>query len=189
MEKKSKGAYLEKALDLAEKSVKRIVVVEDAPEYIKKQLDEQKFNEEDDFILNITGGTKVMAIAVYEYFQNKKSKFYYVPIGKNVIKDMNTLQTTPLRYRLNLSEYLTLNSLHYEYDNTLLCDEHTTFAFFNQLKRNNFWRNNQIKYAQEENTPELKRYYSGAWFEEYVYLRIKNDFGLKDDAIAMSVKV
>lgn len=189
MKKKKKDVFLEKALGLPENSTKRIFVVEDDFDYIKKELNGQQFNDADDYILNITGGTKVMSIVVYEYFQKKKAKFYYVPIGKNIIKDLQTEQTIQLQYRLNLSEYLTLNSLRYESDNTLLCDAQTTYSFFNELKKRNFQINYRIKNAHNENSPELKRYYSGEWFEEYVYLRIKKDFYLQNEDIASSLKI
>ncbi len=39
--------------------------------------------ENSEFVVNLTGGTKIMSIAAYEYFKDFSSKMIYVPIPKN----------------------------------------------------------------------------------------------------------
>ncbi len=189
MEKKKKRHYLLSALGIDAAQSRCIVVVEDNYEYIINELNKQAFGNDDEYILNITGGTKVMSIALYEFFKDKKSSFYYVPIGKNEIMDLRAHTIRTLSYRLNLKEYLTLNSLHFECDNGFLLPPETAYATFEQFRKKRFYIPSKCKNAQALPMPEERRYYAGAWFEDYVYLRIKNDFNLHDGEIAKSVKI
>jgi hypothetical protein len=112
------GARLEKALKLKKDSVQRIVVSEkDLKETIGK-LETVSFNNDDRFIVNLTCGTKIMSIGVYEYFSQFDSSFYYIPIGKNIIENVGTSEDIPLNYRVNLQEYLTLYGLTFTNDTT-----------------------------------------------------------------------
>lgn len=62
------------------------------------------------FIVNITGGTKPMSLAAYEFFKELPSQIFYVPIGKNfywkIFPKMND-KIVNITYQLSLSEYLT----------------------------------------------------------------------------------
>ena len=189
MEEKKKQMLLVQALGVEPSRVSCIVVVEDNYDYIIGRLKEQKFKDQDEFILNITGGTKLMAIAVYEFFKTMKSKFFYVPIGKNYIVDLKAKTIHNLNYQLKLEEYLLLNSLHCECDSSFLFPKAEAYHVFAEMARNKFEVIDKIKNAQSLPTPEERRYYSGAWFEDYVYLRIKDAFGLTDDKIGKSVKI
>ena len=64
------------------------------------------------YIINITGGNKVMALAAYEIFREigQKVVIDYMPIGKNefvqVFPRRKPLKVSMIRERLNLDEYL-----------------------------------------------------------------------------------
>lgn len=191
MENNAKGVNLEKALEIPENSVSRIIVVEDDLDAIKDELSKQEFSETDQYILNITGGTKVMSIAVYEFFQTFNAVYYYVPIGKNVIKELYQTTEIKLRYRLNLFEYFALNGLRYESDKTFMYSETHTQKLFNRFKNANF---NRYKVPEILNSQTLsdnkdKRYYGGEWFEEYVYSRIKRENNLPEEAICKGARI
>lgn len=130
-----------------------------------------------------------MSLAVHEYFCQFNASFVYVPIGKNSYYDFSTDQTNSLDYRVSLNEYFTLYGLAYDYDNDLICDAQRPFNLFNEQKMSNFYLTEELRYAQKAPRPELRRYLGGEWFEEYVYLRIKRDFKLRDEDIAKSVKI
>lgn len=191
-ETKKKSLWLEKALCIKENSVHRIPVVEDDFDGIKSCLANENFSSEDDYILNLTGGTKIIPLAVYEFFKDGfHSKFYYVPIGKNVIKDLLSDNEIPLNYRMNLQEYLTLNSLRYECDNSLIYDEDFTNDLFERFRKVKFNRYKVKEIRESQNLPDStdKRYYGGIWFEEYCYTRLKREENLPDDAICKSAKI
>lgn len=68
-----------------------------------------------EFIINLTGGTKIMAIAAYEYFKDYNSRMVYVPIPKNEFitpfPKKSPGKPTALTLRLNVVQYLTAYGL------------------------------------------------------------------------------
>ena len=191
-EEKKKSFWLENALKLPENSVRRITVVEDDFEGIMAELQRQNFSKSDEYILNLTGGTKVMPLAVYEFFKNDfYAQFYYVPIEKNVIKGLSTQSEQPLNYRMNLDEYFTLQGLRYECDNTLLYTKEHTENLFERFRKAKFNRNriDEIKNSQTLPTSKERKYYGGVWFEEYCYNRLKKEQNLPNEAICKSAKI
>ena len=189
MEMQEKAMHLEVALGRKEGSVRRIVVANDNYKEILDALRAEQLSGSVEYVVNITGGTKTMSLAVHEYFCKFKASFIYVPIGKNSYYDFSTDQTHSLDYRVSLNEYFTLYGLAYDYDNDLICDAQRPFNLFNEQKMSNFYLTEELRYAQKAPRPELRRYLGGEWFEEYVYLRIKRDFKLRDEDIAKSVKI
>lgn len=189
MEMQEKAMHLEVALGRKEGSVRRIVVANDNYKEILDALHAKQLSDSVEYVVNITGGTKTMSLAVHEYFCQFNASFVYVPIGKNSYYDFSTDQTHSLDYRVSLNEYFTLYGLAYDYDNDLICDAQRPFNLFNEQKMSNFYLTKELRYAQKAPRPELRRYLGGEWFEEYVYLRIKRDFNLRDEDIAKSVKI
>jgi hypothetical protein len=66
--------------------------------------------DEDEIFVNITGGTKMMAIAVYDYFQKFSARIFYVTFGKNTYTQVFPLiksKVSQFTYSLSLKEYLT----------------------------------------------------------------------------------
>lgn len=189
MEMQEKAMHLEVALGRKEGSVRRIVVANDNYKEILDALRAEQLSGSVEYVVNITGGTKTMSLAVHEYFCQFNASFVYVPIGKNSYYDFSTDQTHSLDYRVSLNEYFTLYGLAYDYDNDLICDAQRPFNLFNEQKMSNFYLTEKLRYAHKAPRPELRRYLGGEWFEEYVYLRIKRDFKLRDEDIAKSVKI
>ncbi|NUO09841.1 MAG: DUF1887 family protein [Candidatus Brocadia sp.] len=63
---------------------KPIIVQEDSILDCHKQINKWIEGKEDaEFIVNLTGGTKIMSIAAYEHFKDYSSKMVYIPIPKN----------------------------------------------------------------------------------------------------------
>lgn len=98
------------------KRFQKVVVNEESLLDCKKKLDDWIVSREgEDFTVNLTGGTKIMSIAVYEYFKDYGSKMIYIPMGKNEFitpfpkKATNT--TTTLLLRLSVTEYLSAYGL------------------------------------------------------------------------------
>ena len=192
MEKKEKGVHLEKALNLEPNSIKRIITTEDDFKTTTDTLFSQLPTEEGTtYIVNITGGTKLLSLALYEYLKNKNATFYYIPIGKNTIRNIDNTEIEQLSYRMNLKEYLTLSGLGFESDNRLIHTATETEGLFGLCKDKGFnmSRITKIKNAHEQPTAEDKRYYSGTWFEEYCYNRLKKELKLDDKFICKSAKI
>lgn len=71
-----------------------------------------KIDSEVEYILNMTGGNKVMAIAAYETFKESGQKINigYIPLGRNqfiqIFPENKPLKIDEIKERLNLEEYL-----------------------------------------------------------------------------------
>ena len=73
-----------KALGITDQNVTVISV--DGNDYqsaIATLTDRWQEDEDNEYIVNLTGGTKMMSLAVHDFFKDKRADFYYVPIGKN----------------------------------------------------------------------------------------------------------
>lgn len=96
-----------------EKSKPEIIkVVEDSIEDINSKLTKfakENLSDEDNLIINLTGGTKIMSIGVYNFFKERKSTIYYLPIGKNIYKQIFPSvkhREYKLKFRISLKDYL-----------------------------------------------------------------------------------
>ena len=90
----------------------KIIVQEDSILDCHRELDEwmEKGRKDSEFVVNLTGGTKIMSIAAYEYFKDYSSKMIYIPIPKNEFitpfPKKNPGKPTPLLLRLSVVYYL-----------------------------------------------------------------------------------
>lgn len=78
-------------------------------EDIERKLNTHKFDD-DNFFVNITGGTKLMSIAVDEYFRKLGAKIYYLTgRDKTLLKIFPAVGTRnfKLQSKISLEEYLT----------------------------------------------------------------------------------
>jgi hypothetical protein len=88
-----------------------IKVIEDSIEDINSKLEEfakEKLNDGDNLIVNLTGGTKIMSIGVYNFFKERKSTIFYLPIGKNIYKQIFPSlkqREHKLNFRISLKDY------------------------------------------------------------------------------------
>ena len=191
MEQRRSGIHLEIALGLKPESVRRVVVPNDSYRTILRELEAADLPEGQEYLVNITGGTKMMSLAVVRYFDRYPSHLVYVPLGTNVYYDLSSEEPYAITYRVTLEEYLTLYGLSYEYDNSLIHGQHKPFSIFDYMRRKDFVIPRHYTHANENDwlEPTERRYMAGEWLEEYTYLRIKKDFHLRDEDIAKSVKI
>ena len=190
MANKQMGQYMENALGLAPGSVTRVLISNDDYSATLKALKDKNFSNDDKYIVNITGGTKIMSLATFEFFKGfNNTSFVYVPITTNTYVETDTGETHPINYRVSLYEYLALYGLRYESSTTLLMPAADTENFFEEIKRKRFRPHKKIKEAHTFKDSRLAKYYSGEWFEEYCYNRIKKEKHLRDEDIALSMKI
>lgn len=168
---------------------------------INEVLQTQNFHPEDEFIINLTGGTKILSLGVYSFFMKHRSWFVYVPYGQNKIMDLRN-DVIPINYRVSLSEYLKLYGLTYEdiSEDEFLKSKKETFALLEKLRKKNMYLNYDPRIrAAKSNDPDIsnsvelsateRKYFSGQWFEEYIYYFIRDKFDLSADDIAMGLKL
>lgn len=188
-ESKAIATHLENALENRKSNIKKVILESDQYQEGVQSLENISLPTDVHYIVNLTGGTKIMSLIVYDFFRKLNSSFYYIPIGKNTYCNIEEENMHALQYRISLREYFTLYGLHYECDNGLLKEAKTTFQFFEKQKKRKFYLSDEIKKSHQAETATDKKYYAGEWFEEYTYLRIKKELNLREQDIAMSLKI
>ena len=188
-ESKAIATHLENALENRKSNIKKVILESDQYQEGVQSLENISLPTDVHYIVNLTGGTKIMSLIVYDFFRKLNSSFYYIPIGKNTYCNIEEENIHALQYRISLREYFTLYGLNYECDNALLKEAQTTFQFFEKQKKRKFYLSDEIKNSQKAEAATDKKYYAGEWFEEYTYLRIKKELNLREQDIAMSLKI
>ena len=195
---------------------------------INKKLEEYfENNSFDKVFLNITGGTKIMSLAAYNFFKDKSftENIVYLPIGSTSYKQIYPLGSdgkavdVKINYKMGVGEYL--KSLDVEYEDSKALDvDLSRFIFKTYLEDDSVINEvTQILRKYRKDGKELKRikksleygeikrllnkinidvdkynlkqrrwvdYFSGGWFEEYVYSEINE---LCIDDIKLNIKI
>jgi len=117
MERKNKSQAILNTLKLRDldytNSHSIIQVQEDSIIDLQSQVTRwlEESQEDYQFLVNLTGGTKIMSIAAYDLFNDFGSTMVYVPIPKNEylipFPKRRPKQPVPLSERLTVAEYLT----------------------------------------------------------------------------------
>ncbi len=106
------------ALGVDKKDVRIVVLSEDDLPDARGKLQNENFCREDKYLVNLTGGTKIMSIAVFQHFFKYSAGYFYVPIATNKIENVRTGENLPLTYQANIEEYLSLYGLYIETSET-----------------------------------------------------------------------
>lgn len=107
MEEAGKTNAILESAGIQNKDIQIIKVSHNNPGEIEDTLKTLTFEDGDEILLNITGGTKIMSLAAYQFFSNRNSRIFYLTLGKN---EVNRIFPYPLKEgkinaRLNLQEY------------------------------------------------------------------------------------
>lgn len=186
------GEAIEKALGQGEWTappIPRIVV--DANNYCEAlhQLKEQGLSEEDHYLVNITGGTKAMSLAVVDYFSLlPHNTIYYLPIN-NRYHNITDDRISDISYSLSLKEYFWLYGIDIKVSNAGHRQPEVARQIYIDLKQISFSKRTERlhKPHQRYSQPEDRHYYNGTWLEEYVYYYCKKLLGLREDQVASGV--
>lgn len=190
----SRSRWIERASGIPEGSIPRVIVREDSWPDIQQILLEFFPDQSIPYLVNLTGGTKVMTLAIFRHFAVSGNTILYVPFPKNEYCELfPDIHTPPvkIKYRSTLSEYLAAHGLYFTCTAEFSKDQPTTELFFNEVQKSNFRISEieEIKHAHDMSFPDDRKYYSGGWFEEYVYHLIKKSFNLSDRRIALGVNL
>jgi hypothetical protein len=196
MEQKGKTNAIIKACHLGLNKTQRILVNGTKPAEVIKELRKWiDFHHADQqFLVNLTGGTKMMALAIHSLFSNFSSGFYYLPIGKNTIVQVLEQfeeKETPLRYRLSLYEYLKANSLQFSIKEGMVYSSSQCNEIFKTWEKHDFRSIDfPLKLAESFSGFDLQvENAAGEWFEEYIYFLVKEKYKLTQNRISSSVMI
>lgn len=106
------------ALGIDKSDCQIVVVSEDDLLDAQQKLREVNFDKESRYIINLTGGTKIISIATFQHFFKYNADYYYIPIDTTKIVNVRTGDDLSLNYRTNIQEYLSLYGLYIEVGHT-----------------------------------------------------------------------
>jgi hypothetical protein len=140
-----------------------ITVNEESLADVETQLEALHFKRSTHYLVNITGGTKIMSLGVYSFFSRFNSQMYYLPIGKNDCKQIfppANETVLALQHRVSLQQYLQaygigITNLHDI--NSLVQNPAVTQTFLNNnVSLNPLIRNLRAYKEQREYTEQRK---------------------------------
>ena len=194
-ESENRTDWIIHALQLPQEKTERLIINPHDLYEIENKFESNEFNQEDEYHINLTGGTKLMALAAMNFFRNLPDvHFYYVPKGGSSFQKVyprNERTTKSFNHRVTLYEYLNAYGLKIESKESIYKPVKETEKLMHKV----LWENAsvrklpEIKRAKDYKLSEDKKYYSGGWFEEYVFNSIKAHFRLRDREIGVGVKL
>jgi len=174
---------------------KREITIDENEFYLAHQrLDRVNFPQDAEYLVNLTGGTKMMAIAVREYFEKfPHSRFFYVPMDKNIYKEIHNDRPASIKefsYRVGVDEYLSIYGMKGESAKLFLTETQALEIYKDVRSARYDLENFPVKKLKKfvpywEITDQLKT----KWFEEYLYYRIKGILNLQERFIATGLKL
>ncbi|MGC8771102.1 MAG: Card1-like endonuclease domain-containing protein [Brevinematia bacterium] len=157
MESKAVLPNIIKVCNINENKYEKIIIPEYEIDKIKELLNLTCNSLDEFYIVNLTGGTKIMSIGVYEFFKERKSEIFYLPIGKNEYKKIFPfpVENNSLKTRLNVEDYMLSYGIEIKkYAKTTTKDYESNKRFLNEIFFN---YNREIKFLVEfQNRKEIK---------------------------------
>lgn len=90
MEGKHKSQTLMKTLGLNNDKVRSVIIDQNSPALILKQLMNQAFDKSAKYLVNITGGTKMMSQMTWLHFSKYLDcQIYYWPVGEDYLEQLH----------------------------------------------------------------------------------------------------
>ncbi|NJO90384.1 MAG: DUF1887 family protein [Chloroflexia bacterium] len=194
-ENENRTDWIIHSVQLAKEKTKRIVINPHNLSDIEAIFEKAAFNKEDEYHINLTCGTKLMALVTLNFFSGfKKVHFYYVSQEVShyqLVYPKEKRSEINFKYRITLFEYLSAYGLKIESKEYLHKPVKETKKLMQKVLFNegNIRKLPEIRNAKSYKRSEDKKYFSGGWFEEYVFNTIKTHFELKDKEIGMGVRL
>jgi len=160
---------------------------------INDVLQRASFAETDEYVVNITGGNKLMSQMAFAFFAKMpKAAIYYLPINELAIQQLHPqLAEVTLASKLTLEEYLLAHNFVINARGSTTSFQHSPHTIFNQVIQQG--GPSRVKIITDTLAQEYlqndKVYLSGAWFEEWLFIFIKKQLGLGPDDIAFNIKL
>ncbi len=173
---------------------RKVHIEEDQYFRAHQRLDRMHLPPDAEYRVNLTGGTKMMAIAVREYFEKfPHVRFFYVPVDKNIYKEIHDDRRSdiyPFRYRLGVDEYLSIYGMRGE-ASKLYLDETEALDIYNDVRSTGYDLERFPLKKLRKFIPhwEINRQLYTKWFEEYLYYRIRGHLQLDEKFIATGLKL
>jgi hypothetical protein len=193
MERQGRSQWIRQAAKL-----KRVEVVSvPAEDYAGTlaRLAQVDFAPDEAVSVNLTGGTKMMALAAFTFFTEQmgdRCQVYYLSLQEGHLhRIFPTANTQPMAVSLSLDTYLTAHGVSAERRGTmdLLDRKQQAYAIMNHLtgQAPSAFLGDALQHDTE--FPDLAdhKFYAGEWFEVWAYHQCRHHFGLAPDQIQQGV--
>jgi hypothetical protein len=125
--------WIEKSLDYKNCVSNRIIFDKSDTEELWQEMVsflQKEISNDNSYVVNLTGGTKYMVLAVHFVFSKmKNAEFYYIPFPKNSILKIESNDVSPLQTRINIGEYLTTFNVFFDHKKITQDKEYTEKYF------------------------------------------------------------
>ncbi|MBF0240244.1 MAG: DUF1887 family protein [SAR324 cluster bacterium] len=108
MERQGRSDWIIRASGKPDTLFRKIIVIEDSLQDIAEKLKVEITASDIHFLINLTGGTKIMSLGVYAFFnQLPHHQFYYIPGGRNDVLDLaGTAKQQHISYSASVGDFL-----------------------------------------------------------------------------------
>ncbi len=192
MENRQATDHMIRALDLEARVCQRIVIDANDASRIKQQLESFLFPQDAHYVVNITGGNKLMSQMVFAHFQKFDSRMLYAPINaehyQQVYPEVSKIPMDDT-IKLSLDQYLYAYGFEITGELPYYKGIPKPTSLFNKvIESGGAGRVAEIKKANHPDYKEAdKNYLLGGWFEFYCYQFFKRIFRLNDSQIGCSI--
>lgn len=194
MEEKQVTNHLISVLELPLDLCHKILIDADDGLLIYSQLKKISFPTEYRYLLNITGGNKLMSHLVFKFFIDFESTVYYAPIDSNHYQILHPqLDRVPKddTIQVSLGDYLKAYGFTINEQLTYYEGKPRPQVIMRQLQKQHGQKKRLVIPRKFGDTIDgrTKKYESGEWFELYCYDYFKKCFDLTNNEICSGVKI
>lgn len=199
MEKADKAKIIASTLKIGASEYSIVLVDPNDAGSIILSLDAFEWPMGDKYMVNITGGTKMMSQMVYTFFSERASLYldteiYYWPATNLHLQQLipaMELRVVEHPVQLDLDTYFAAHGFSIKYENKLTFPLSHAAKLFNKCLHSGTSANvSEISIAKQDYySGEHKGYYTGGWFEEYLYEKLKQKYKLDDKHIGFGLKM
>ncbi len=180
------------SLGLEQEDVEKILISAYDIKLMEEVLTNHKLDKEASYYVNITGGNKLMSLFAFQFFQDFNAKQFFFPENQDYFLELGKEKIKiPLMDEMTLKEYVRAHGLKiFESERKIhsMAESKRIMRLYIQ-KGGNMNKMPSIKFAQRNKRNEDKVFYSGGWYEEYIYGVIKRELNIPPSQIAMKVKI
>lgn len=194
MEEKNVTRNLMESLRLDFKKCRKVLIDANDALLIQQKLEKEKFSKDEEYLINITGGNKLMSQMVYQHFQKYQASMFYAPIGSSsyqqLLPDVRQIPKNPA-IAISLSEYLEAYGFAIE----------SSLDYYEGIPKPEVLMKKLLEEGHPSRVPVIaraskheykdpdKNYLMGTWFELYCYKVFKEAFDLDESQIACNVGI
>lgn len=198
MEREGRSDWIIKSARLFEGDVTRLKIDPENANLSLKSLEQFPWPKAEQYWINLTGGTKMMALAAFSFFAGKPGcRVVYLPINSSVFLEIHPEpQELPLEVNVSLEEYLSAygaviqsqdaNWMPYAGRARQVMDTVLKKGGPDADKKILSWLDPE---GRDELSAEDKKFYSGQWFEIWLAWAIHYHLGIPETDIRVEVKL